>query len=67
MNYWIAVTNEENPSIKTYLSPRFFHVAWLINIKNRRVPILTLVAQGTATEAREYSSSLRIFEDYWMR
>ena len=65
--HWLGSLYSEYSATQYYLCPRFFHVGWPVNVKNRRVPVLTLVAQGTAIEAREYSSSLRIFDDYWMR
>ena len=49
-----------------YLCPRFYHVQHPVNVKGRRKALLTPVAQGTADEAEEYSSDLRIFEPYWL-
>ena len=49
-----------------YLCPRYYHVQYPVNIKGRRQPLLTPIAQGTADEAEEYSSDLRIFEPYWL-
>lgn len=49
-----------------YLCPRIFHIDYPLNLRGERQPLVTQIAQGTATEAKEYSSDLRIFEPYWL-
>ena len=51
---------------ESYLCPRIFYVDYPLNLRGERQPLLTQIAQGTATEAKEYSSDLRIFEPYWL-
>jgi len=49
-----------------WLCLRIYHVEHHVNIRGRRQPVLTLIAQGTAKEAEEHTSDLRICEPYWM-
>ncbi len=56
----------QNNRCETYLCPRIYHGDYPMNLRGERQPMLTQIAQGTATEAKEYSSNLRIFEPYWL-
>lgn len=55
-----------NTRTEIYLCPRIFHLDYPVNLRGKRQPLVTQIAQGTATEAKEYSSNLRIFEPYWL-
>lgn len=59
---WIGRTTETSSDIDNFLAPRIFYIERHRNITGYFTPILTLIAEGTATEAKEYSSHLRIFE-----
>lgn len=63
---WIGRTLGRSPNIDYYLAPRIFHIARHTNIKGEIRPILTHIAEGTATEAKEYSPHPRIFEPCWL-
>ncbi|CAF9918749.1 hypothetical protein IMSHALPRED_004400 [Imshaugia aleurites] len=56
----------KSSGIDTYLCPRIFHIDYPVNLRGESQPLITQIAQGTATEAKEYSSNLRIFEPYWL-
>ncbi len=55
-----------NNRCENYLCPRIYHVDYPMNLRGERQPMLTQIAQGTATEAKEYSLNLGIFEPYWL-
>lgn len=63
---WIGRTLDTASNIDHYLAPRIYHIERHTNIKGEIKPILTQIAQGTADEAKEYSSHLRIFEPCWL-
>ena len=60
--------SREPPSdrCQTFLCPRIYHIHYPVNVRGERQPLITHIAQGTANEAKEYSSNLRIFEPYWL-
>ena len=51
---------------QTFLCPRIYYIHYPVNVRGERQPLVTQIAQGTANEAKEYSSNLRIFEPYWL-
>lgn len=57
---------KDSDDCEIYLCPRIYYLDYPINLRGERQPLVTQVAQGTATEAKEYSSNLRIFEPYWL-
>lgn len=63
---WIGRSQRVTKTVDFYLCPRIFHVAYPVNITGSRHPVLTQIAQGTAIDAQEYSSNIRIFEPYWL-
>lgn len=48
------------------LCPRIFSINYVQNARGMLQPSTTMVAQGTAAEAEEHSSNLRIFQPYWL-
>lgn len=63
---WIGRSQIGAEDVGHYLCPRIFHVDFPVNITGSRHPVLTQIAQGTALDAQEYSSNLRIFKPYWL-
>lgn len=66
---WRDRSNWEDEDISMtdfWLCTRIFHIENLVNIRGVRQPLLTLIGQGTATEAAEYTSDVRIFDHYWL-
>lgn len=58
---WIVANH-----LSFWLCLRIYHVEHHVNNRGVRQPVLTSIAEGTAKEAEEHTSDLRIFEPYWM-
>lgn len=67
MDIWQGRSREiHSDPVEAYLCPRIFYIGYTVNLRGECQPLVTQIAQGTATEAKEYSSNLRIFEPYWL-
>lgn len=64
--FWVGRTSSNSAKIDVFLCPRIFYVDKHRNVKGELQPMLTAIAQGTATRAAEYSSNLKVFEPYWL-
>lgn len=63
---WIGRSRIASTKLEQFLCPRIYYIEKHANIKGTMTPVLTQIAQGTAVQAKEYSSHLRIFEPYWI-
>ena len=64
---WLGRTSsEDNSNLERYLSPRYFYVQSVTNIRGEQQPLLTKIARGTPTGIDQYSSHTDIFQPYWI-